>query len=244
MAKKFFVRTLDLILAVLILAGVVYALSLRPEANVIASDEDFHSNQVYLEAVNKQLHRLKNRNKITFNESALAAQLQKQFPEVKSVNVELPIFSQSPTIRLTVSPPAIYLTSLNQTYVVDEAGVAIARKAELPRVKALTQVDDQTGYQLAAGQQVLNNEGADFINALVSQSRKSSIPIDSLILPARVQELDLKTKDRPYYVKFNLSGDIERQIGQFLAARKQFDKNDSQPKQYLDVRVIGKVYYK
>jgi hypothetical protein len=70
------------------------------------------------------------------------------------------------------------------------------------------------------------------------------VSIKSLTLPKSVQELDLHTSDRTYFVKFYLGGDALQQTGQFLAARHQFDITNSQPAEYLDVRVAGKIFYK
>jgi hypothetical protein len=70
------------------------------------------------------------------------------------------------------------------------------------------------------------------------------VSVSSLTLPKTAQELDLRTKDRPYYVKFYLGGDALLQAGQFLATRRQFDTSNTQPAEYLDVRVEGKIFYK
>jgi hypothetical protein len=70
------------------------------------------------------------------------------------------------------------------------------------------------------------------------------VTITSLSLPSKPSELDLRTKDRPYFVKFYMGGDALTQAGQFLAARAQFDRQNHQPADYLDVRVAGKIFYK
>jgi hypothetical protein len=63
-------------------------------------------------------------------------------------------------------------------------------------------------------------------------------------LPSTAEELDIHTPDRPYYVKFYLAGDALLQTGQYLASRHQFDTTNSQPAEYLDVRIPGKIFYK
>jgi hypothetical protein len=83
-----------------------------------------------------------------------------------------------------------------------------------------------------------------FIKAILVHCAKTGIKVDSLTLPTIAQEVDLRTKDRPYFVKFYLGGDSATQIGQFLAARHNFDQTGSQPGEYLDVRVNGKIFYK
>jgi len=85
---------------------------------------------------------------------------------------------------------------------------------------------------------------AKFINTVIAQSKRANVPIVSFVLPNTAQEVDLRTSDKPYYVKFYLGGDALIQTGQFLAARHQFDATNSQPSEYLDVRVAGKIFYR
>jgi cell division septal protein FtsQ len=66
----------------------------------------------------------------------------------------------------------------------------------------------------------------------------------SFFLRSGDKEYLIDASGRPYFVKFYLGGDSAVQIGQFLAARHQFDQKNSQPTEYLDVRVGGKVFYK
>jgi hypothetical protein len=108
----------------------------------------------------------------------------------------------------------------------------------------LTEVTDQSGFSANAGQQVMSADSVKFVNALVAQLKHANVPISEIILPPLAQELNLKISDRPYYVKFYLGGDVLQQTGQFLATRKQFSQTNTQPAEYLDVRVPGKIFYK
>ncbi len=122
--------------------------------------------------------------------------------------------------------------------------MATATTDQLPQIKNLVRLDDQSGFTTQVGKQVLSSQSVNFINNMLAQLQRAKIPVKSLILPKQAQELDLRTNDRPYYVKFYLSGDVLYETGQFLASRHYFDQNHKQPQRYLDVRLGGKIFYK
>jgi hypothetical protein len=67
-----------------------------------------------------------------------------------------------------------------------------------------------------------------------------------MILPAASRELDIHLTGLPYFVKFNLNdnADAKQQVGTFLATRKYLTTHNITPTQYVDARVLGRVYYK
>jgi hypothetical protein len=227
-----------------LLGGLVYSLLISPNPTVKANNLTFHSLAEYKTAAAAQLAHFDNRNKITFDESGLTTALKKQFPEISSVQVELPLFSEHPSIFLTIDRANFFLESQGIRYVIDSSGKAITKAANLPAVGNLPIINDTSGFAITPGRQVLSSSGVAFISTVIAQCRQANIKIASLTLPAVPQELDLKAKDRSYFVKFFLGGDVMSQAGQYLASRHHFDETNQQPSQYLDVRVDGKVFYK
>jgi len=242
--RSFFAAFLDAVIIVSLILLLVYSLIIRPNAKVEVNSELFHSASVYQDATNKILKGIKDSNKITFSEQDVTSKLQKQFPEITSTDVELPIVSQTPVVHLKIASPSFVLNNQGHSYIVDSDGVAVADAANFPKASGLVRVEDQSGFSAKLGQQVLTADGVNFINTIVKQSKRANVPISTLTLPNLAQELDLRTSDRPYYVKFYLGGDPLLESGQFLASRHQFDTTNTQPAEYLDVRVSGKIFYK
>lgn len=226
------------------MAGAGYSLIVRPDPVFSIDSSVYHPSSVYLQATQKQLNSLQNHTKITFDSSALTRNLQKQYPEIGAVGVELPVFGQRPKISLHIAPPTLVLSSSGQDYIIDKNGTVVTKAKNLPQIKNLPLLSDQSGFQTSIGKPVLATTEVSFISTLIKQCQRVKVPLAELILPPRAQELDLRTSDRPYFVKFYLGGDALLQTGQYLAARHQFDQAGQQPAQYLDVRVSGKVYYK
>ncbi|MBX4197408.1 hypothetical protein KW801_02530 [Candidatus Saccharibacteria bacterium] len=242
--RKILFGAADILLIILLLAGLVYSLLLSAQPKLIVRDKSYHSAAAYQKAIEPMFSSLANRNKLSFNENALIKQIQTQFPEVQSARVELPFFSQKPTVWLNISKPAFNLTSGSNSFVIDSAGLAVAKTQELPELKSLVSLNDQSGFPIGLGKQVLASEAVDFINKVIAQSKRAKVPISTLTLPTAAQELDLRTADAPYFVKFYLGGDALTQTGQFLAARQKLSQSGQTPSQYLDVRIAGKIFYK
>lgn len=241
--RKVLLGAADTILAIVLLAGLVYSLLLKPQPKIEASNLTYRSAFDYNQQITPMFGGFKDSNKITFDDKVVISAIEKRFPEVRSVRVELPFFSEKPVVRLDISPPVFKLLSPEGTYIIDTEGIAVAKAADYPKLDNLVSISDQSGFETLVGKQVLSSQSVNFINTVIEQSKNAKVPISSLTLPLLAQEIDLRTADEPYYVKFYLGGDALSQSGQFLAARQKF-KTASQPAQYLDVRVPGKIFYK
>ena len=233
----------DIILIILVLSGLIYSLMLNAKPKLEVSDLSYRKAGEYQAGIDPLFGSLKNRNKLSFDQAGLIKQIQKKYPEIQSVQVELPFFSQQPKVWLNISKPAFKLSSSGSSYIVDSAGLAVAKSQSLPQLKNLLVLNDQSGYSAGLGKQILASQAVDFINSVITQAKRAKVPVSSLTLPPAAQELDLRTSDAPYYVKFYLGGDALTQSGQFLAARQKFAQS-APPAEYLDVRVSGKIFYK
>ena len=242
---KFRVRHfLNLLGLLLIVAAIIFCTLLKTAPKVIVSDTSYHSKADYEAAAKVALKALRNHTKITLDRGGITNSLQKQFPELDSVRIEVPIISQIPTIRLSVAAPTFNFASGNNLFVVGSNGVVAAKSAQLSSSAKLPTLIDQSGFEAAPGKQVLGTNSIDFINTLIAQIKYAKVDIGSLTLPAAPQELDLRAAGSSYFVKFDLNGDALLQAGQYLAAKHKFDAEGKGPGQYLDVRIPGKIFYK
>lgn len=242
--RKYLFGAADIILAIGLFGLLVYSLMLNDKPAVMATDNSYHSNSQYAALVKPAFAGVGDHNKITFNDSKTVQKIESQLPEVTVASIELPFFSEQPRVRLLISPPAFKLKSAGRMFIVSQNGVVVTPDANSPRFAKLLTVDDQSGFNAAVGQRVLNSQAAAFISTIIQQSQRAKVPLSQLTLPAIPLEFDLRTKDQPYFVKFYLNGDANLEVGQFLAARQKFINNHITPSQYLDVRIAGKIFYK
>ncbi len=242
--SKRLAKFIDIVVLVVVAAGLVYSLILNHSPRVLASSSVYHPAGVYQLAAAKAMQGWRSTNKVTFDELAVTNTLKSQFPEISSATVELPIIGQRPTIRLDISAPAFFLKTAKSTFILNGEGRVVSEATSTPNIKNLATIDDQSGYKADPGDRVLSASNISFIRTVMTQCSRARVPVAGLILPSAAQELDLRTADQGYYVKFYLGGDPMVQTGQFLAARHQFSQGAPGPSQYLDVRIAGKIFYK
>ncbi|HCM51513.1 TPA: hypothetical protein DIS56_00015 [Candidatus Saccharibacteria bacterium] len=237
-------------LVALILAGIIFSLIVNPKAKVELDNQIYRQSSEYTTAVNQQFSTVLNRFKPTLNQQAIIHSLQAKFPELSDVIIKLPLYARTPQVKLIVAPPSFILTGAAGTYgeqikyVVAANGKAVGLAENFPQVTALPVINDQTSLPVKSGEVVLGKDTSQFILSVLAQCQKANVPVASFNLPKGSPEINLRTTDRNYYVKFNVDGDALIQTGQFLAARAQFDQSGEGPKEYLDVRVEGRIYYK
>ncbi len=243
-SRKLIVRTVDALIVLVVFFSLIYSMIVKPDARLEVNNLSYRTAEEYRQAANKPLQAARNRNKITLDENSITDSLQARFPEISAASVELPLFGERPIIHINVSPPSFWLSASGAAYVIDSNGTAVGLKKDYPKITGLSTVEDQSGFKIKIAQPVVGSNEVKFIQTILAECRYSKVPVKSVTLPPLAQELDLRTADRPYFVKFYLGGDPVIQAGQFLAARHNFDKTNSQPAEYLDVRVGGKVFYK
>ena len=223
---------------------IIYCSLLKNNPKIELDSTTYHSQSDYAKVISTKLGSLRNHSKLTFDRGGLSTSLKKEFPELSSVDVKIGLISQSPLVKLTVAAPSFNYANGSNIYVISSGGVVVATSKQLPQAAKLPLLTDQSGFSAEPGKQVLGTSAIAFINTLIAQCQRAKVSLGSLTLPARPQELDLRASGSNYYVKFDLNGDPTLQAGQYLAAKHKFDSEGAGPEQYLDVRIIGKVYYK
>lgn len=242
--RKLLFGALDISVLIMLGAFFTYSLIVKPQAEVSATSYVYHSADTYKRAVDKELGAFSNRNKITLNEGSITNKLKADFPEISRARLELPVVSQVPTIHLEIAKPLFVLKNTSGSYIVSSQGMVVGEGKYFKHIKQLPVIEDQSDFSIQKGRPALSTSSASFIEAIWKQSKKAGVPVSSIVLPPLPMELNLRTSDKPYFVKFYLGGDPQVQVGQFLAARSQFQKDNISPQQYLDVRVQGRIFYK
>lgn len=207
------------------------------------------SQDVYQEAARAVLAgSLANTNKITIDTGKVAAELQKQFPELGYVSVVLPVFGRQPVVRVQTVQPALVLASSRTggVFLVDDSGRAVMEAAAVAASvkQKLPVVQDQSGLALSVGDSALPRGNVSFITEVVGQLSAKGLKVVSMVLPASSSELDVRIEGAPYTVKFNLRGDARVGVGAFLAVKQHLEREGKTPGSYIDVRVDNKAYYR
>jgi hypothetical protein len=184
-----------------------------------------------------------NKTKWTFNSAKLDSSLRQAFPELANVQTTLPLIGNTPTVHLNPGTPSLLLkTAANQTFLVDQRGVAVAT-ASSGQAHGLVTIDDQSGIAVQPGQPALPTSTVAFIQTIIAQLNSQKITLTAATLPARSSELDIHIAGSAYIGKFNLQSDARQQAGSFAAVKGSLDTAHTGVGQYIDVCVPGRAYY-
>jgi hypothetical protein len=203
---------------------------------------------IYRQAIIKLLQSsFTNHNKLTLNTENIANVLEQKFPEISSVSIQAPTIGFSPSIYIIPAIPAILVSNNSALdYVLTESGIAIAAVNNLSKLASLhlPQLTIQSGAVFHVGQAILSNSDITFVQTVMGQLKAHNLIINSLTIPSGTSELDVRISTASYYIKFNLEDNADQQIGTFLAVHKYLVSNNITPTQYIDVRVLGRAFYK
>lgn len=211
-----------------------------PEQRLLLQDE-----KIYKAGVAKIMQsKLENRTKLTFSGKAFSQAMKKQYPEISLANVSLPIIGGQATVYIEPSPVALlFITQDKKAYVLDNEGKIISESISNVPQGAPT-VSDQSGIAPKMGMQALPRSDVYAIQVILRQLKEKGIAVESMVLPNNAQRLEVRLQGRPYGVRFNLHDNILQQAGAYIAVQRKLDKDNVQPKEYIDVRVADRVYYK
>jgi hypothetical protein len=249
-------RTAWLAGGVLVIALITYQMQLSGKPAIVslvpASDTPFlRETDIYARAAGALIDgSALNRNKLTVNTTAIADGMLRQFPELQSVTVSLPLLGHTPTFYLKPADPALVLASGDDSFVIDLQGRALSRAASTSQLERLNipTVTDQSDVAVGLGRQTLPRRTAAFVAGVSRQLRASDVSVKAMIMPAGASELHVYVNEAPYYIKYNIQDEAgeaaEVQTGTYLAVRKYLSDKARQPAQYIDVRLQGRAYYK
>lgn len=183
---------------------------------------------------------LTNRTKLTVNLDGAAAALQKEFPELQTVSLDVPLVGSRPIVYVQVAQPTVILQNPHGNYALNSGGVVLARLSNVPG--GIPVVADQSGAMPRPGKQFLPSSEVAFIHTVAYQFKAAHMGITTFVLPANTPyELDVRPDGHAYIVRFNLQEDAMTQSGAAIATLQQVAQK---PASYIDVRVPDRVYYK
>lgn len=240
------------LLAIVLIACVVSLLQIDTSPRIVmlnntASKYALHSTKDYQAAVTESLRNsLLNSNKITVNTHSVVSDLRAKFPEIYDASVVLPLVGHRPTVYIELAQPVLLLQTVNATAAVDSSGRALLVSADptASANKQLPMLIDTSALKMRVGDVVLSSLTVTFVKDVVRQFNAQHSSIAKMVLPAGKEELDVYPTGMKYYVRFNLHETSSRQqAGTYFAARQQLLKpGAAAPKQYIDVRLVGRAY--
>ncbi|MEK7153150.1 MAG: hypothetical protein AAB834_04330 [Patescibacteria group bacterium] len=244
-------RIPSLVTLLIVLLIAVFCLRLGDNASVVTAGTGkgrvfLRDQKVYETAARDLFRQVLNSNKLTVDADKLSADFKRQFPELTVVSVSLPIIGSRPVVYIQPATPKMILLGKGGMFLLDANGRALMPANQAPKLEGLRipVVNDQSDVRVEAGRVVLPKAIVAFIDEIVGQHEAKSIKIISLALPPGTNELHVRLEGAGYLVKYNLHGDAREEAGSFLALKAHLEAERKTPKEYIDVRVENRAYYK
>lgn len=235
-------RWVTLLLIVLLVLGVTTLsgtakVTFRGNTEALSIDEKTQ----YITDVNSVVGwGLLNKFKLTIHPEGISEELKKLHPEFQNVSVVVPVLTRQVYVTTSLSEPVARTQLNNQTYGIDSSGFLIGSSGV---TDALPSVVDESGFVPVLGKQILPKSTMTSIATITTQLAAASTPVNRVVLQKTTPyELTVYPEGKGYYVKFNAKADALQQSGALTATLKHLGA--VQPKEYIDVRVPGRVYYK
>jgi hypothetical protein len=182
-----------------------------------------------------------NRTKLTVNLAGTSYSLQKQFPELQTVSITMPLIGNRPLVYVEAAQPSLILQTTHGNFAMSRSGVLLARLTSIPA--NVPTVNDQSTAGPRSGTQFLPASTVDFILTTDYQFNAAHIAVATYVLPsASPYELDMRPEGKSFVIKYNLEEDALEQSGAAIATIQHL--GTTVPPSYIDVRAPGRVYYK
>lgn len=182
--------------------------------------------------------------------SGVRKDIMQQFPEIGSINFDsnTPLSTMLKVNIRFRTAVFVWKDASGSTQFVDENGVLFSKNLDpAVNVKKLVSIEDQSGVVLKAGTSVLTSQLVQFVGQLhakVPAAYPSGTSLTKVIIPRSTREVQVRVSEQAYYIKFSSAQSLDAQIGDLKVLLGYFAEHKTAPKEYIDLRVPGKAFYK
>ncbi|CAN5671735.1 hypothetical protein BH23PAT2_BH23PAT2_06640 [soil metagenome] len=180
--------------------------------------------------------------KFFVNTESLEQSFLREFPEIADISIIIPLISRDLVVDVIPAMAVVALEVNNNLYGVDAYGRVFTQYQSFSQQAPV--VNDVNTENIKLGSRVLPTQTVQFIDNLVYLMSEQDIEIDTMTLPQIANELHIKVRGETYIGKFDIGRDVRLQAGTFVAVRNQLREQNITPKNYVDVRVQERAFYR
>lgn len=175
-------------------------------------------------------------NALLFNEAKANKQVL-TLAQVKSVDFRKLILQHRLEIIVEEHETSLIWQTNGERFLVNRAGVIYGiATPESP----LIVVDDLKNVPVSLKQQILTTDFIEFVNfAAANLSRKTTVNVRQMVVPETTFELEVVTNEG-WKIIFDTTKSPETQLNNLA----KILKSGAKPRQYVDLRILDRVYYK
>lgn len=180
------------------------------------------------------------RNVLFLQPRELASYIKEKHPTLNKVNINRTIFL-GVNVVIAETQPALIWQAGGQTWLVGEDG-RILRAAEQGD-SSFGRVIDTAQIEVRAGDKVADANFVDFARTVYAEAQKQAVAIEHIAIGETTREV-LVAVQGGILIKMAVERGAGEQLGAFLSTVETAKKEGKVIREYVDVRVVGKTYYK
>jgi len=183
------------------------------------------------------------KNVLLFRPGKIKEDLMKEQSSIEDVEIIRGI-PDTLKVQISVRTPAISWKSQNKVYFIDSDGYIFELQSQdeyLQGDKKLPQIEDTKNIPIELGTKAATPDFIEFILE-VNQKLPSdfNIKVNNIKVAETTFQIEIET-DQGFRIIMNTMGNLENQI---KALKKVLDEKRQDIKEYVDLRIEGRVYYK
>ena len=175
-------------------------------------------------------------NALIFNEAKATAQVF-SLAQIKTVNFDKDILQHQLIINIEEHETSLIWQTNGERFLVNRAGVVYDIA---PPESPLIVVEDLKNVPVNLKQQILTTDFIEFVNFVAANlSRKTRVNVRQMIVPETTFELEVVTNEG-WKIIFDTTKSPDTQLSNLA----KILQGGAKPKQYVDLRILDRVYYK
>lgn len=199
------------------------------------------TNQAVADDVQKYFERFPTQRNILFLQTTeLADYIRTAHPTLEKVNINRTVLLGI-NVLLKETQPAMIWQSGTKFWLIGEDG-RVLREAEEGDV-SFGRVIDAAQVQINTGDKVADEGFVSFVREVYRIAQEKNIELDQVFITDTTRELNLKLKTG-VTIKMAVERGAGEQMEAYQSTIETAARDNVQVKEYVDVRVIGKTYYK
>jgi cell division septal protein FtsQ len=180
------------------------------------------------------------RNILFLQTEELASYIQQQHPTLQKVNINRTLL-MGISVAITESQPALIWQTGSKSWLVGEDG-RVLRFAEEGDA-SFGQVIDTAQLDVKAGDKVVDANFVDFTRAVYSGAQEKGLTIEQVSIGETTRELLVAVRGG-VVIKMAVERGAGEQLEAYLKTIETAKREGKPVREYVDVRVVGKTYYK
>lgn len=176
--------------------------------------------------------------------------IQKKHPEISQATTStLTPIKDTLTVRIALRKPLYRWQDVaKEARYVDSQGVLFSARLSDASQKRLIQIDDQSGAVLESGSSALSQDVMGLIGALpveIKSVYSNKTEVSKVIIPSSTREVRVALAGGvKYYMKLSTERTLGAQMGELRALLTHLAKKKVTPREYIDLRLQGRAFYK